>query len=82
VGEVVDGELARGEVVNDEPRYVPRHPDARRRQSSRLRVVRRADTRTEYENRFCFSTALDDLTCLSSSRLILMMKRSFDFAQW
>jgi hypothetical protein len=39
VGEVVDDEPARGEVVDDEPRDklrdeprdVPRHPDARRR---------------------------------------------------
>jgi hypothetical protein len=38
-GEVVDDEPARGGLVDDEwrdePRNVPRHPDARRRRSSR-----------------------------------------------
>jgi hypothetical protein len=36
IGEVDDDELARGEVVDDEPRAVPRYPDARCRRSSRL----------------------------------------------
>jgi hypothetical protein len=51
VGEVVDDEPARGEVVNDErrdeprdePRDVPRHPDARRSRNSRRRAARRAE---------------------------------------
>jgi hypothetical protein len=34
-GEVVNDEPVRGEVVDDEPRDEPRHPDARRRRSSR-----------------------------------------------
>jgi hypothetical protein len=42
VGEVVDDEPARGEVVDDEPldepRDVPRHPDARCRRSSQRRA--------------------------------------------
>jgi hypothetical protein len=49
VGEVVDDEPARGGVVNDEQRDeprdelrdMPRHPDARRRRSSRRRACAR-----------------------------------------
>jgi hypothetical protein len=52
-GEVVDDELTRGGVVDDErrdeprdkPRDVPRHPDARRRRSSRRRVFARRSSR-------------------------------------
>jgi hypothetical protein len=51
VGEVVDDEPARGEVVDDErckeprdvPRDVPKQPDARRSRSSRQRAARRAE---------------------------------------
>jgi hypothetical protein len=34
VGEVVDDEPARGEVVDDQSHDVPRHPDMRSRQRS------------------------------------------------
>jgi hypothetical protein len=52
-GEVVDDELARGRVVNDErrdeprdgPHDVPRHPDARWRRSSRRRACVRQSSR-------------------------------------
>jgi hypothetical protein len=51
VDEVVDNELARGEVVDDEPRDephdVPRHPDARRRRSIRRRAYARRSSRDE-----------------------------------
>jgi hypothetical protein len=51
VGEVDDYEPRRGEVVNDEPRDEPRdvlrHPDARRRRSSRRRVTRLAARHAE-----------------------------------
>jgi hypothetical protein len=39
VGEVVEDESARAEVVDDDPRDVPRHPDARQRRSSRRRAA-------------------------------------------
>jgi hypothetical protein len=42
VGEVVDDEPARGEVLDEEPRDVPRQPDARRGRSSRRRASRRS----------------------------------------
>jgi hypothetical protein len=47
IGEVVDDEPARGEVVDDErrdePRDVPKQPDAWHSRSSRRRAARRAE---------------------------------------
>jgi hypothetical protein len=39
------------EVVDDEPRDVPRHPNARRRRSSQRRATRRAVRRAEAPGR-------------------------------
>jgi hypothetical protein len=48
-GEVVDDEPARGGVVDDElhdePRDMPRHPDARQSRSSRRRACARRSSR-------------------------------------
>jgi hypothetical protein len=70
VGEVVDDEPARGGVVDDkwrdeprdEPRDMPKHPDARRRRSSRRRVcARRSSRRRAMSRATCRGTQTRDV---------------------